>query len=91
MPCLKVVYCGVYTYTYRPAVYNDGSLVGTVVLGESAVELQQREGSVGDLVVPPRGELVVGDVVNATSAEGGLDRGKEGERERARFETRLSG
>ena len=53
-------------------MYYNGSLVWAVVLGESAVEFEQGEGRVGHLVVPPRGKLIMVDVVDSTGAEGGL-------------------
>lgn len=60
-------------------MYYDGSLVWAVASGESAVELEEGEGRVGHLVVPPRGELVVVDIVDSAGAECGLKGTVEGE------------
>ena len=56
---------------------QNGALIGTMVFGDLAVELQQRCGKLRHLVVWPRCELVVGDVVDVTGTEAGLYR--EGE------------
>lgn len=62
---------------YVPAVKYDGALIGSMVLVDFAVELQQRKHTLWYLVVWPGRELIVGNVVDTPSAETGLQwRGK---------------
>ena len=68
----KCTYMYVYTYVCIPAVQQDGALVRSVVFVDFVVELQQRRGTFWHLVVWPRGELVVSDVMDVPGAEAGL-------------------